>query len=177
MVAFVACIVGGIGIAAASPQSNGNPNVTLEVSPGDGANLSDGQAIMVAGQGFAQGGFGVSGVVRQTAVLPDASTASGLAATPFTSNGSGTFGQNLTVTRMFQASGAAGPSFIVDCGDVQQRIVELEAHDLVRPDEHDHVDLDQHQHVDLDQHVDQHVDQHQYVDLDQHHHRPPAVGV
>ena len=107
---FIALTVSGVGVALAAPQTGDQPTVTLDVlSPNDGQNLPSPSTVTVAGAGFP---INTSGVIVQSAALPNGTTAVSGTLGTFTSSASGTFTSTATVSRTFVD---AGSGQTIDC--------------------------------------------------------------
>jgi hypothetical protein len=108
---FIAMTVSGIGVALADPQGE-QPNTKIDVSPTNGQNLPTPASVQVTGTGFASNGVGTSGIIVQTAELPNGTSAVSATLGTFTSNGAGTFTQTVNVSQTFLD---AGSNQGVDC--------------------------------------------------------------
>jgi hypothetical protein len=108
---FIAMTVSGIGVALADPQGE-QPNTKIDVSPTNGQNLPTPTSVQVTGTGFASNGVGTSGIIVQTAELPNGTSAVSATLGTFTSNGAGTFTQTVNVSQTFLD---AGSNQGVDC--------------------------------------------------------------
>jgi len=106
---FVALTVSGVGVAMATPQSGDQPNVTLDLSPNDGQNLSSPATLTVTGAGFPAN---TAGILVQSADLPNGTTIISGTIGTFTSNASGGFVTNVNVSQTFVPDAGGTP---IDC--------------------------------------------------------------
>jgi hypothetical protein len=108
---FIAMTVSGIGVALADPQGE-QPNTKIDVTPLNGQGLSSPATVQVSGTGFASNGVGTSGIIVQTAELPNGTSAVSTTLGTWTSNSQGTFTSTVNVSQTFLD---AGSNQGVDC--------------------------------------------------------------
>ena len=113
MAIVIAFTVVTVSAAFAAPQNGGNPSVTLDVSPGDGQNLTSPQSVTVTGVGF---GSSLGGTIHQCRF--DNATQFNVCSNQlaqFTSSAAGTFSESVNVSSTFTGLNAQGQPVQVSC--------------------------------------------------------------
>jgi hypothetical protein len=111
LVLIIAFTVASMSGAFATPQTGGNPSVTLDIVTQDGQNLTSGQTVNVTGAGF---GSSLGGTVFQCGFLSGVKVCSNIRV-PFMSTAAGNIAASLNVTSTFTGTNAQNQMVQVSC--------------------------------------------------------------